>query len=100
METSGHSVLFHSERRRCFRCPFQAVPIAVVFKKVVVAVAGVHRVMGELGTAVDKAGKAIAEGKAQLKKNVEKVGGQTVAFLCAWRPLARCLAVAFRAVGS
>ena len=44
----------------------------------VVAVAGVHRVMGELGTAVDKAGKAIAEGKAQLKKNVEKVGSETV----------------------
>lgn len=39
----------------------------------IIAVAGVHRVMGELSTATDKAEKAIAEGKAQLQKNVEKV---------------------------
>lgn len=52
----------------------------------VVAVAGVHRVMGELGTAVEKAGKAIAEGKAQLKKNVEKVGGQTATLVCVAPP--------------
>ncbi|CAM9162262.1 unnamed protein product, partial [Hapterophycus canaliculatus] len=39
---------------------------------VVGAVAGVHRVMVELATATDKAGKAIAEGKAQLHKNLEK----------------------------
>eukprot|EP00752_Nemacystus_decipiens_P012854 g11381.t1 len=39
---------------------------------IVVAVAGVHRVMVELATATEKAGKAIAEGKAQLQKNIEK----------------------------
>lgn len=39
----------------------------------VVAVAGVHRVMVELATATDKAGKAIAEGKTQLQKTVEMV---------------------------
>ncbi|CAM9159174.1 unnamed protein product, partial [Ectocarpus sp. 8 AP-2014] len=39
---------------------------------VIIAVAGVHRVMGELSTATDKAEKAIAEGKAQLQKNVAK----------------------------
>ena len=42
----------------------------------VLAVAGVHRVMVELATATDKAGKAIAEGKTQLQKTVEKVHGQ------------------------
>lgn len=41
--------------------------------QVIIAVTGVHRVMGELSTATDKAEKAIAEGKAQLQKNVEKV---------------------------
>ncbi|CAM9851471.1 unnamed protein product, partial [Ectocarpus sp. 13 AM-2016] len=34
---------------------------------VIIAVTGVHRVMGELSTATDKAEKAIAEGKAQLQ---------------------------------
>eukprot|EP00903_Cladosiphon_okamuranus_P012758 g11926.t1 len=38
----------------------------------VVAVAGVHRVMVELATATEKAGKAIADGKTQLQKTVEK----------------------------
>lgn len=38
-----------------------------------IAVAGVHRVMVELATATEKAGKAIAEGKTQLQKTVEKV---------------------------
>ncbi|CAB1120679.1 unnamed protein product [Ectocarpus sp. CCAP 1310/34] len=41
-------------------------------EQVIIAVTGVHRVMGELSTATDKAEKAIAEGKAQLQKNVEK----------------------------
>ncbi|CAM9985812.1 unnamed protein product [Scytosiphon promiscuus] len=44
---------------------------------VIGAVAGVHRVMVELATATDKAGKAIAEGKAQLHKNLDKAKRRT-----------------------
>lgn len=42
------------------------------------AVSGVHRVMVELVTATEKAGKAIAEGQAQLQKGVEKVMLHTI----------------------
>lgn len=48
-------------------------PTARSCRKTVTAVSGVHRVMVELVTATEKAGKAIAEGQAQLQKGVEKV---------------------------
>lgn len=51
---------------------------ACVWTQIVLAVAGVHRVMVELATATEKAGKAIAEGKTQLQKAVEKVKTFTI----------------------
>lgn len=60
-------------RKSCTLTPALTLPWAYDGSQSVIGVAGVHRVMAEVATATDKAGKAIADGQAQLQKEAEKV---------------------------